>query len=57
MSTGPVIPGNRVYPGTSQHWTYGQRISYPDFVKAALWITATFLVAIAAVGIATGVWP
>lgn len=57
VSSGPVIPGNRIYPGTSQHWTYRQIISYPDFVKAAILITAAILVAVAAVGFATGLWP
>lgn len=57
MSTGPVIPGNRVYPGTMQHWTYGQVISYPDFVKAAVVITLTILAAVMLLGLGTGLWP
>ncbi len=57
MSTGPVIPGNRVYPGTSQHWTYGQVISYRDFLKAAALLSAGILAAVASIGFLTGVWP
>lgn len=56
MSIGPVIPGNRVYPGTSQHWTYGQVISYRDFLKAAVVLSAATLGAVAAIGLLTGVW-
>ncbi len=56
MSIGPVIPGNRVYPGTSQHWTYGQVISYRDFLKAAVVLSAAILGAVAAIGLLTGVW-
>lgn len=42
-----AIPGNRVYPGTSQHWTYGQRIAYRDSVRATIILTVVFLGALA----------
>ncbi len=46
MSQGPIVPGNRVYPGTSQHWTYGQFIDSRSFWKAAVLITAVALGAV-----------
>ena len=57
MGTGPVIPGNRVYPGTMQHWTHDQRIAYKDFVRAAVWITVGCLILIGALVLVRAYWP
>ncbi len=43
------IPGNRIYPGTSQFALNDERITYREFLRAAVVLTLVFL-AIAAVG-------
>ncbi len=56
MSRGPVIPGYRVYPGTSQHWTYGQVIDNHDLLRAAVIISGGLLGMILFVQILAAVW-
>ncbi len=47
MASGPMIPGNRVYPGTRQHWTYEQRIATRDIEMTAVWISLALLATVA----------
>ncbi len=56
MSTGPVIPGNRVYPGTSQHWASGQIVDSRDLVKSAALISVGLLAFVLAVIVITALW-
>ncbi len=56
MSTGPVVPGNRVYPGTSQHWTSGQIVDSRDLVKSAALISVGLLAFVLAVIVITALW-
>ncbi len=56
MSSGPVIPGSRVYPGTSQHWTTAQIVESHDLVRAAVLISVGLLALVLAVLLVTGLW-
>ncbi len=56
MSVDSRIPGNRVYPATSQHWTYDQRVAWRDTVRAAGWMTVALLVFVAVLQLIRTLW-
>ncbi len=56
MSADSRIPGNRVYPGTSQHWTYDQKVAWRDLVRAAGWMTVALVVFVVVLQLIRTLW-